>query len=160
MSEMILFGSIYLIGVIISAFSQVLLKKSADDTKAESFLKQYLNLKVIGAYDGFSSLPTSKYDLFLYTSLTDGMPNVILEATMAGLPIIASNDGGVGEFIKDKKTGLLIEDYLNYKPYVEAIKWAMRNMDEMKKCVNEAQILLNNRHSFSKFVSIVKKDIG
>ena len=50
MSEMILFGSIYLIGVIISAFSQVLLKKSADDTKAESFLKQYLNLKVIGAY--------------------------------------------------------------------------------------------------------------
>ena len=113
-----------------------------------------------GAYDGFSSLPTSKYDLFLYTSLTDGMPNVILEATMAGLPIIASNDGGVGEFIKDKKTGLLIEDYLNYKPYVEAIKWAMRNMDEMKKCVNEAQILLNSRHSFSKFVSIVKKDIG
>ena len=53
MSEMILFGSIYLIGVIISAFSQVLLKKSADDTKAESFLKQYLNFKVIGAYTIF-----------------------------------------------------------------------------------------------------------
>ena len=50
MSEMVLFSGIYLAGVIISAFSQVLLKKSANDTKAENFWKQYFNLKVISAY--------------------------------------------------------------------------------------------------------------
>ena len=50
MGEIILFSGIYLVGVIISAFSQVLLKKSADDTKKDSFIKQYLNLKVISAY--------------------------------------------------------------------------------------------------------------
>lgn len=113
-----------------------------------------------GAYDGFSNLPTSKYDLLLYTSLTDGMPNVLLEATMAGLPIIASNDGGVGEFIKNKETGLLIEDYLNYTPYVEAIKWAMKNMDKMSKYAKNAQKLLNDRHCFKKFVDAVRKDVG
>ena len=48
-SEIILFSSIYLIGVVISAFSQVLLKKSAD-TENGNFIKQYLNPKVIGAY--------------------------------------------------------------------------------------------------------------
>ena len=113
-----------------------------------------------GAYDGFKSLPTDEYDLLLYTSLTDGMPNVILEATMAGLPIIASNDGGVGEFIKNGKTGILIEDYLNYEPYVEAIEWAMDNTEKLREYVENAQKLLESRHSFKKFVSIVKKDIG
>lgn len=113
-----------------------------------------------GAYDGFKSLPTDKYDLLLYTSLTDGMPNVILEATMAGLPIIASNDGGVGEFVKNGKTGVLVEDYLNYKPYVEAIEWAVDNIEQLKEYADNAQKLLGSRHSFKKFVSVVKKDIG
>ena len=52
MSDIILFSGIYLFGVIISAFSQVLLKKSAD-VKTTSFLKQYLNIKVISAYTIF-----------------------------------------------------------------------------------------------------------
>ncbi|MBQ3445118.1 EamA family transporter [Candidatus Saccharibacteria bacterium] len=52
MSDIILFSGIYLFGVIISAFSQVLLKKSAD-VKTQSFWKQYLNLKVISAYGIF-----------------------------------------------------------------------------------------------------------
>ena len=50
MSEIILFSGIYLVGIIISAFSQVLLKKSASDSKNSSFIKQYLNIRVIGAY--------------------------------------------------------------------------------------------------------------
>ena len=49
MNDIILFSGIYLVGVVISAFSQVLLKKSAD-TENGSFIKQYLNLKVISAY--------------------------------------------------------------------------------------------------------------
>ena len=50
MSEIILFSGIYLVGIIISAFSQILLKKSANDTKTNGFWKQYLNVKVISAY--------------------------------------------------------------------------------------------------------------
>ena len=49
MDKVILFSGIYLIGIVISAFSQVLLKQSAD-TKTTSFWKQYLNVKVISAY--------------------------------------------------------------------------------------------------------------
>lgn len=49
MSEVVLFSGIYLIGIVISAFSQILLKKSADTEKG-SFLEQYFNSKVISAY--------------------------------------------------------------------------------------------------------------
>ena len=45
-------------------------------------------IKYCGKYDGFSSLPTEKYDMFLYTSLNDGMPNVILEAAAAGCQLL------------------------------------------------------------------------
>lgn len=112
-----------------------------------------------GVYDGFHSIPIDQYDLLLYTSLTDGMPNVILEATAAGLPIIASNDGGVGEFIKDGETGILIEDYLNYKPYVENIEKVLSQPGILEKYAKNAQKLLLERHSWGKFVETVKKDI-
>ena len=112
-----------------------------------------------GAYDGFQSLPVDQYDLLLYTSLTDGMPNVILEAAAAGLPIIASNDGGVGEFIQDGKTGILIEDYLDYESYVKAINKVLENPEVLKKYARNAQRLLLDRHSWDKFVEIVRKDI-
>ena len=38
----------------------------------------------------------------------DGLPNVILEAAAAGLPIVASGVGGIGEFVSHESTGLLV----------------------------------------------------
>ena len=130
-----------------------------DPNVDKNIFKNIPAIKYCGAYDGFSSIPTEKYDLFLYTSLTDGMPNVILEATAAGLPIIASNDGGVGEFVQNGKTGILIKDYLDYKPYVDAIEFAIKNPDLMKKYAKNAQKLLAERHSWENFVKTVKEDI-
>ena len=112
-----------------------------------------------GSFNGFSSIPTEKYDVLLYTALDDGIPNIILEATAAGLPIIASNDGGVGEFIKNEKTGLLIEDYLNPEAYVDVIKNVLKDTKKLSVYVENAQKVLLDRHSWKKFVETVKKDI-
>lgn len=49
MSKVFIYGLIYVTGVLISAFAQVLLKKSAD-TKKESIIKEYLNAKTICSY--------------------------------------------------------------------------------------------------------------
>jgi len=38
----------------------------------------------------------------------EGLPNVILEAACAGLPIVASETGGIAEFIVNGQTGLLV----------------------------------------------------
>ena len=51
-SEVILYSAIYLLGVIVSSFSQILLKKSAN-REEQSFIKQYLNVRVIVAYGMF-----------------------------------------------------------------------------------------------------------
>ena len=38
----------------------------------------------------------------------DGVPNVLLEAAAAGLPIVACDAGGIGEFVIDGETGRLV----------------------------------------------------
>lgn len=48
-------------------------------------------------------------DIFVLTSLSEGMPSVILEAMGCGLPIIASDVGGNNEIVKENKNGFLIQ---------------------------------------------------
>jgi len=45
-------------------------------------------------------------DLFVLPSLSESMPNTLLEAICAGLPVVASNVGGVPELINGN--GLLV----------------------------------------------------
>jgi L-malate glycosyltransferase len=47
-------------------------------------------------------------DIFAFTSLHDGCPNTILEAMLAGVPIVATRAGAVPELIEDGKHGLLV----------------------------------------------------
>ena len=111
-----------------------------------------------GAFDGFSSLPTENYDILLYTSVGDGVPNILLEATAAGLPILASNDGGVHEFIQDGKTGSLVKEIRDVDGYVKKLKDFRKNPRKYEEYVEEAQKLLEERHSWKAFIKKMKED--
>ena len=47
-------------------------------------------------------------DVFVLPSRSDAMPNALLEAMAAGLPIVAAAVGGIPELIEDGVTGLLV----------------------------------------------------
>jgi glycosyltransferase involved in cell wall biosynthesis len=51
------------------------------------------------------------YDVFVFPSryTNEGHPGVLIEAFMAGLPVIASNLPGIDEIIEDETNGLLVE---------------------------------------------------
>lgn len=84
--------------------------------------KDFPNIK----FNIISGVPNaSKYlknfDIFVLPSLKEGLPYVILEAGLAGLPVIASDVGGIPEIIENGKSGLLIPP-ANPKEIASAIK--------------------------------------
>jgi len=48
-------------------------------------------------------------DVFAFASLHDGCPNTVLEAMLAGIPVVATRAGAVPELIEDGKHGLLVQ---------------------------------------------------
>lgn len=111
-----------------------------------------------GSYNGIQNLDTSEYQLFLYTSMIDGLPNILLEISALGLPIIASDAGGIKEFIKEGKTGRLISDYKNPDDYIKAIKEAAKNPEEYLVYAKNAQKLLEKQHSVDVYLKKIKED--
>ncbi|MCK4825937.1 glycosyltransferase, partial [bacterium] len=51
----------------------------------------------------------SLVDIYVQPSKFEGVPNAVLEAMAAGLPVIATNVGGVPEIVEDGRTGILVE---------------------------------------------------
>ncbi len=110
-----------------------------------------------GTYNGIESLDLSSYDLFLYTSQTDGLPNVLLEIASSGLPIVASNDGGVSDLI-NSDTGHLVE-IDDIDGYVAAIKDIRDNPSSAAQKAKKAQQIAHDRHSWEHFLADVERDI-
>lgn len=68
----------------------------------------------------FKEINPDRYDVFVYTSLADGTPNILIEAGLAELPIISSKVGGIGKLIGGN--GALIDNPKDTGAFVQALK--------------------------------------
>ena len=65
-------------------------------------------------------------DVFVLSSVSEGLSNTILEAMATGLPIVATRVGGADELVKDGETGMLVESG-SPRQIAEAIEWLVAN---------------------------------
>lgn len=66
------------------------------------------NIFFCGLTDDVYSVMESS-DIFVLPSLFEGMPMTLIEAMGTGMPILASNVGGIPDMIENEKSGLLCE---------------------------------------------------
>jgi glycosyltransferase involved in cell wall biosynthesis len=69
------------------------------------FMGQYPNVELLKFYN------QNRIDLFINTSSTEGIPVSIMEAQSAGIPVIATNVGGVSEIVVEGTGSLLDPDF-------------------------------------------------
>jgi glycosyltransferase involved in cell wall biosynthesis len=92
------------------------------------------NVSARGEYQRFADLPLNEASAFLHTSHWDGLPNVLLEASCAGLPVVATDVGGVADLV-DAGTGWLIPHGAGVDAYVAALRDLFQYPDAtLEKC--------------------------
>ena len=64
------------------------------------------NAKIMGWVDAATFI--SACDIILSTSENEGMPVALIEAQMAGKPVVATNVGSVSEVVINNQTGLVV----------------------------------------------------
>jgi glycosyltransferase involved in cell wall biosynthesis len=83
-------------------------------------------------------------DIFLLPSYDEGLPYSMIEAMAAGLPIIASNVGGIPEVIKENENGFLINPG-DVKRMVSRINYLVENEDvRLKMKINNKNLIKAN----------------
>jgi glycosyltransferase involved in cell wall biosynthesis len=132
---------------------------SGDDLEQERlkrFAANNSNFIIRGTYSSFEALPHENYDAFLYTSSWDGIPNVLLEAAAADLPIVASAVGGIGELVT-AETGWPIADRENPRAYVQALEQIRADAEEGKRRRINMCAYVEENHSWESYVEALSK---
>ncbi|MFA7658240.1 MAG: glycosyltransferase [Candidatus Gastranaerophilaceae bacterium] len=80
----------------------------------------------------------SASDLFIYPTLTDNLPFVVLESLSCGTPVISFNTGGVPEEIEHMKTGY-IANYKDTEDFIKGIDIFLNDENLMEKACKEAR---------------------
>ncbi|MCA6073421.1 glycosyltransferase family 4 protein [Fulvivirga sedimenti] len=116
-------------------------RKAIEEHIAALSLEQYVKLWG-NRKDAISLLKAS--DVMIMPSLIEGLPGVILEAMSCGIPVIATDVGGIGEVVLDRKTGILIEDWKS-ESFEKAIHKILDDINFRQLIVKNARELVDER---------------
>src|SRR5581483_6022496 len=94
----------------------------------------------------------SAADLFVLPTRSDASPNAVVEAMAAGLPIVASDVGGIGELVDNERTGLLVPPD-DPRTLADRICRLMNDAPLAAKLGTAARRRAETRHSFDRMVA-------
>lgn len=92
-------------------------------------------------------------DIYLSSSLSEGISNAVLEAMAIGLPVVSTNVGGMPEVIEEGITGLLVEPYAPDQ-IKDAIKRYIDDPILKVKCIKKARERIETEYSFERLIQV------
>jgi glycosyltransferase involved in cell wall biosynthesis len=91
----------------------------------------------------------SCFDIFVMPSRSETFGLVVVEAMAAGIPVIATNSGGVPEIIEDGKTGLLF-DPRDKKKLIELLRKLFESKELRTSLATEALNVVRERYDYQR----------
>jgi glycosyltransferase involved in cell wall biosynthesis len=95
------------------------------------------------------------FDVAVLASLSEGLPNAVIEAMAAGAPVVATAVGGVPELIEDGKTGFLIPP-ANPEAMAERIEYALSHADLTGLIATRGRRFVTERFGMERMVAAVE----
>lgn len=95
-------------------------------------------------------------DLFVLPSHNEGLPNVVVEAMACGIPVVATNVGGIPEVIEDKRSGLLIEKG-DIHSLASAIEDLLRRDEKRKEMGTYGRSVIERNFSWCKSAKALRE---
>lgn len=105
---------------------------------------------LVGKIDGAAKY-VKAFDIFTLTSITEALPYVLLEAGLAGLPVVASKVGGIPEIVENDQSGVLVESK-NVREIVVALTLLQGNPEKMAQLGHKLQAKVVEKFSRDKML--------
>ncbi len=93
-----------------TSFKYLIIGEGEERKRLEYFIKKYTledKVYLVGFVDKANEY-LKAFDIFMLTSIKEGLPFTVLEAGLAELPVIASSIGGIPDAIDNGKNGILV----------------------------------------------------
>lgn len=94
----------------------------------------------------------SIFDIYVVSSVKEGLPYSVLEAMAAGLPTVTTKVGGIPEIIDNNKNGILIEPK-NPQSLADAIIKLIENKNLASQLASQAKLNVAEKFSLEKMLT-------
>lgn len=87
------------------------------------------------------------FDIFVQSSHTEGLPNVVLEAMAARVAVVATDVGGTSEVVQDGKSGILVPPN-NPEKIAEAVRTLLKDNSVRKNMARRGRFRVEENFTF------------
>ncbi|MDL9980295.1 glycosyltransferase [Microbacterium sp. ASV49] len=113
-----------------------------------------------GPYSGgLAALATNEYHALLLTSQSEGLPLVLVQSMLLGLPVIASDVGGVSNIVITGETGILTRGPDDIAGYAQAVETLIQDPGLRRTLITGAHAFAAENHSWSAFDAAVERTV-
>ena len=110
------------------------------------------NVEFRGEYQHINELDLNEFDLYLFTSMFEGIPTIILDMAMLGIPVVSADVGGISEVL-GKEYPLLVKEPQKAEEYIGKINYFYEYTKEIHAYMQKIHDYIVEHHNKYTFQS-------